>query len=615
MRWQTPAWVMILLAIVPCLPAQGFLDATFNANINLPPDYGADLGRGPCWGDFDGDDDLDMVFPAGGGSPIYYYRNNGLGTFADVSATSGLGNSPTRPKACVAADIDNDGDRDLFLAAQFERNRLYINDGSGVFTEEATARGVEFTTMNTFTASFGDYDRDGWVDLYIGNYTGTGAFGQPNQLMRNTGGGYFMDVAPAAGVADTGLCFTGIFHDYNDDGWPDIFVGNDKGWYPFLAPDTTYRNNGDGTFTDVGVAVNTRFGIGAMGSDCTDVFNDGGWDIFVSNTNAGHLFHVWNPATQLYDELAAFHGVAAYSEGWATNFFDYDNDGWQDLLVVHSFDPNHLYRNPGLAGGTWTNVAPSLGCGIPNATKYTSAIGDFDNDGRVDILIPMDYQPGVLLRNTVNGGNWVRFKLEGTVSNRSAIGARVAITVGGVTQRQTVRTGHGYIGGHDLRLHFGVGGATTVDSVSISWPSGHTQILTGLATNQDHAILEPVLYANGTPTTGSTLPLQLLSTQEPNAAFLVGLSGSATTGLPLGDGRTAPIDLDALLTYTSMPGNGVLPTPGGNLNSAGAASIPVQVPGLPALSGLTVYAAAVTGNPAAPLGIASVIGPLPLTIQ
>lgn len=605
---------VVLLLSAP-VAGQGYQDAATAAGVSLPANGTGYLGRGACWGDFDGDGDQDLVFPGAGSLPIFYYRNDGGGTFTDLTYTVGLDVSPIRPHACVAADIDNDGDLDLFLAAQYQANHLYINDGTGMFTNQALARGVGAPLTNAFSASFGDYDRDGWIDLYVGNYVAATGGGEANQLFRNLGNGYFSDVTSAAGVGDTGLCFTGIFHDYDDDGWPDIFVGNDKGWYPGLQPDTTYRNNGNGTFTDVGAAINTQFPIGAMGSDFTDAFNDGGRDIFVSNTSAGHLFHVWNPTTLQYDELAGAYGVATNIEGWAVNWLDYDNDGWQDLYIVHSYSPNVMYRNPGAGGGPWTDQAPNLGCDIGNSLKYSSAIADYDNDGSMDILLPRPYSPGMLLRNTLNAGSWIRLALQGTASNRSGIGARVSVTVGTLTTSQTLRTGHGYLGGHDLRLHYGLGTATVADEVRVIWPSGYVQIVNGLVANQEHLIVEPSIAASAMPILGVTVDLEIRSPIEPGAPFVTGVAASATTGFPLGDGRVVPIDMDAVLLLTTTPGNFVLPSPAGTLDGAGFGSTPLTVPPLPALTGMTFHAAGVIGNASAPLGISSIVGPLAITVQ
>ncbi len=607
---------MIAFAITAAAPTagQGFVETTATAGLSLPPTHNLFNGRGACFGDFDGDGDQDLIYPRAAGAVNTYYENQGNGTFIDRTVGAGLGISLDRPHAVIAADIDNDGDLDVFMPGHFESNRMYLNDGTGVFTEVAASRGLTPGLRPSFTASFGYYDRDGWIDLYVGNYTSGMGVGDPNQLFRNLGNGTFQDVTATAGAADPGLCFTGIFHDYNDDGWPDIFVGNDKGWYPGLSPDTTYRNNGDGTFTDVGAAINTQFGIGAMGADFTDAFNDGGWDIFVSNVSAGHVFHVWNPLTLQYDESAVAYGVVAYIEGWATNFFDYDNDGWQDLYVVHSYVDNALFKNPGPAGGLWTDQGAALGCGNYGSTKYSCSIVDYDNDGHIDIFNPRPNADGVLYRNTGSTNNWLRLRLEGTRSNRSAIGAKVSVTVGTNTTRQSVRTGHGYLGGHDLRLHFGAATAATVDSVFIEWPSGQTQYLLGLATNQEHHIIEPSLEMTGTATPGATIGLDLTSALEPNAAYLMGLTGG-TTGFSLSDGRVVPADPDWLLTLSTTAGNPLLPTPSGALDATGFATSPMNVPALPVLSGLSFYAAGAIALPAAPVGISTIVGPTRITIQ
>lgn len=612
---STVRFVGILLAFACTeVAAQGFVDVSAATGVSVPFNWNSQFGRGPCFGDFDRDGDQDLIIPGGPTLPIYHFRNDGNGTFTDVTGTTGLGMS-TRCRACVCADIDNDGDLDVYVCNNWAPNQLFVNQGSGTFIEQAAQWGVDHAG-GSHTASFGDYDRDGWIDLYVGNFEDLNSTPEANVLYRNGGNGTFTDVTAQAGVGDTGLCFTGIFHDYDDDGWPDLFVGNDRGYIPGFQPDTTYRNNGNGTFTDVGAAINTRFAIGAMGSDVVDVFNDGGWDIFVSNVSVGHLFHEWNPTTSIYDETAAANGIAAYVEGWAVNWLDYDNDGWQDLYITHVFLGNHLYRNPGtgMQGTPWTEVGVTLGADI-TGVKYSHAIGDYDDDGRIDIFQPRGFQDSVFLRNTVTAGNWLKVQTVGTRSNRDGIGAKISVTVNGVTQRQSVRTGTGYLGAADMRCHFGLGNAPHADRVEIWWPSGQLQVFENVAANQELLAEEPEVTLAGPLAAGSLNTMTVSVPGDGGLFAIMGLSLGTTPGLLLSDGRRLPVNADWLFMWTALPNNLLLPGSHGPLDAQGQASSPLFIPNLPSAAGIELHATAVTLDPAFSLGIRTILQPRSFTIQ
>lgn len=608
--------VLCLLLLAIPLPAQGFVDASTATGVTLPPSTTSLFGRGVCFGDFDGDGDQDLIAPEGPpslsnpGPVIRFYRNNGAGGFLLESGNS-LGPCG-QSNACVAADIDNDGDLDVYLCNAWAPNQLFVNDGTGSFTEIGAAAGVAYPG-GSYTASFGDYDRDGFVDLYVGNWQYAQGGNEPNLLYRNNGDNTFTDVTQQAGVANLGLTFTAVFHDYDDDGWPDIFVGNDKGYVPSMPENTTYRNNGDGTFTDVGASIQTDLGMGSMGSDFTDVFNDGGWDIFVSNTEAGHVFHEWDPAAGAYQENAGTYGLSAFVEGWAVNFLDHDNDGRQDLYVTHSYTANHLYRNTGFQT-PWPETAVALGADV-TGTKYTTAVVDYDDDGRMDIFQPRTFANSIFLRNTVPAGNWLKVATTGTVSNRSGIGAKVSVTVGGVTQRQQVRTGTGFLCGNDLRCHFGLGQAAAADRVSIWWPSGVTQVFESVPANQVLVAVEPALSLDAPPLTGTSVQLQVDAPGDGGNPYVTLLTGSTEPGTPLPDGRVVPATLDPLALLTLQPGNPFLPAPAGVLDAAGSGATALVIPAFPGLQGVTVHAAGATLDAAFPSGVRTLLPPLPITLQ
>ncbi|HEB53418.1 MAG TPA: CRTAC1 family protein [bacterium] len=390
--------------------------------------------------------------------------------------------------------------------------------------------------------------------------------------------------------------------DFDEDGWPDLMEVNDKG--SVVLPNDLYRNNGNGTFTSVAAQYGAQIGIHGMSIDFTDAFNDGGVDYYCTDLPPDHLFQVWDPTLGSYFQAQAMFGVEGGDLGWAAHFLDYDNDGWQDLHVVQDQAPNLLFHNPGTpvsAGVAWPDMAPALGIDFAYR-QYTTGTADFDDDGQVDILHRFEqgpawlaYPDGVLItQNLTSNNNWLKFDLEGTVSNRDALGTRIEVTTGTHRQRQWVRNGAGYISGSDPRVHFGLGTATVVDQVDITWPSGQVQHLTNVAPNQILVLQEPHLeiagavVAGGAPTT-----LQGAFPGDDGLLYLMFLANSDVP-LPLPDGTVLPLLPDALTSYTLTPGNVMLPNSVGIVGPGGAVSSPLSMPAIPGLPGLTLYASAVT---------------------
>ena len=603
--------VALVFALVQGLAyGQGFVDVTAQTGLSATGSYGwVNLDRGAASLDLDGDGDQDFIIAPLPGQGFRAWRNEGALVFTEITATAGLGTA-TKARACVAADVDDDGDVDLYVTQTWAPNLLFLNDGTGAFTEAGAVAGVD-DPDNGFCAAFGDFDRDGRIDLYVGNHSTQQSAPQANRLFRNLGGGVFADVTAAAGVADPGgRTFATTFFDYDDDGWPDLFVAND--WYnnPGLAKNTTYRNNGDGTFTEVSTALGTGLGIQSMGVDFADVWNDGGWDVFVTNVEAGHVFHEWSPAQQAYQEQATTYGIQANQLGWAAHFLDYDNDGWQDLYVNHhraysSPGTNLLLRNPG-APGVFAEMGGALGLGAPGR-YFTSAISDVDDDGRLDIL-QLDSLTGLkLFQNTTPPGTWLKVAVSGSRGNRSAIGAVVTVTAGGVVQRRAVRAGTGFLSSSDPRLHFGLGGATNA-TVAVRWPSGQEQTLTGVQSGQILSLTEPRLSIDLPPQNGTTRTVQVGVPGEAGLAYQMGISASSS-GLVLPDGRPVPCAWDVALSLTLTPGNPILPASAGILDINGAATSPLHIPADPSLIGLTFYATAVSLDPLASAGVRTIIDP------
>ncbi|MGK0302975.1 MAG: hypothetical protein ACI89X_003862 [Planctomycetota bacterium] len=614
------AWTALAIsALGTTLPAQVFQEVQAPLGIQGITPTPSSFGRGVCVADFDDDGDVDVVFAGAVGTPLRMFRNDGGFAFTDVSAGSGLG--LTDQALCFAvADIDNDGDTDLYIGNKMSRCQLFLNDGTGVFTLSAP-RGLTHTTIN-YSASFGDFDRDGWIDLYVGNYTTPAGFTAANNLYRNDGTGGFVDVTVSSGTAGNASTFAAPFFDYDEDGWPDLIDVNDK---TNGGTNEVYRNLGDGTFAAAGAQIAANNAIYGMGIDFADAFNDGGVDYYCSDRPLDHLFQVWNPATGSYDDATHTYGMPGGGVGWAVNWLDYDNDGWQDLHVVQAHWPNLLFHNPGQAAGVgawWPEVAATAGLDQV-WRQYAAAIADFDDDGRLDILqmfpsaLNLQAPSGLSLhRNTAATGNWLKFRIRGTVGNRDGLGARVELQAGGMTQRQWRRSGVGFLSHSDPRLHFGLGNSTAAARVTVTWPSGQVQHLTNVAANQIVDLVEPSLRLQGPAMVGGTTALELSIPGDEGLLHFMLLAFSDTPPVALSNGQVIPISPDNLTIYALDLGNAILPNSYGLLDATGTATSPLIIPPLPWLLGVTLYATAVTmDTPAFPFFRTVFPTALPITVQ
>ena len=593
-------YVFVVSLLTAAAVAQGFQPVVLPLGIHGVALASGFIGTGIATVDIDNDGDLDVAISGVPGAQFQLFRNDGGMQFTDITFGCGLG--LCQEVICMsAADIDNDGDVDLFVGNHFTLSQIFMNQGGGIFVEQGVTRGMTNVESN-YSACFGDYDRDGWLDLYIGNrQSAVTGFPAANKLYRNTGDGYFSDVTAAAGVGGNRLALVSTWMDYDEDGWPDILVLNDKGvqW----GGNEVYHNNADGTFTAVQAQIGAGWAIDGMGVDYLDVFNDGGVDFYCTDVPIDHLFQVWNPITNSYDNATATYNMFGSGVGWACKFLDYDNDGWQDLQIVHSQAPNYFYRNPGAPASSnvaWPNVAPSLGMD-QFLWQYTNAHGDFDNDGRVDVLQRYDTGPivspegVVLLQNTVAGGNWLKFKTRGTVSNRDGYGARIEVTTSSLHQRQWVRSGTGYLSHSDTRVHFGLGTDVSADVVRVTWPLGQVQYLTNVAANQIVELVEPELKLTAPATVGGTTSLEMSIPGDEGLSYLIVLSLSNVPSV-LPGGVVLPIQIDGLTSLTMIPGNPILPGAVGVLSATGQAMTTLTIPPLPWLAGLTFYATGMTAD-------------------
>ena len=557
MRLQHPAvrTLLALLAVAVIVPyaidtpARDAVDFSFTedakaSGLNQFTVYGGartnrylleTTGCGVAVLDIDGDGWLDVFlvngttlegFPESKTPMCHLYRNRRDGTFEDVTTRAGVGQSGWGQGAC-AADYDNDGHDDLFVTA-WGQNHLYRNRGDGTF-EDVTARAGLTNSSRRWGAgcAFIDYDRDGHLDLFAANYIDfdlanapvpesglcrykgvpvacgpPGLRGGKNVLYHNRGDGTFEDVSVKSGItAATGTYGLGVSTlDFDDDGWTDLYVANDSN------PSTLYRNNHDGTFTDIAVTAGCAYSQdgkpqAGMGVAIGDYDHNGTMDIFKTNF-AGDTSTLYANGGKGFCEDRTFQsGVGRNTRwlGWGVAFVDLDLDGWLDLFLVNGHvypevdqlktemgyrQRKVVYRN--LGNGRFEDVTEVLGAPVttPKAGRG-AAFADIDNDGDVDIIVNnVNDTPDLFRTKAPSSRNWLIVKLVGKQSNRSAIGARVRAVAGDRMQVQEVRGGGSYYSQNDLRVHFGLGDATRVDRVEVRWPTGMEESWTDVPVNR-----------------------------------------------------------------------------------------------------------------------------------
>jgi hypothetical protein len=527
-----------------------FTDVTKSAGINFVSSSSAEkkyivesMGGGVAFFDFDGDGRLDIylinsytVDAALAHKPrpkAALYRNRGNGTFEEIAEKAGV-SDPGWAMGVSVADFDNDGFDDLYVTC-FGPNRLYHNRGNGTFEDVTDKAGVGDARFST-GAAWADYDRDGDLDLFVANYVdfrlddlpqfGKGQLcqyrsvpvqcgprglpGAGDALYRNNGNGTFTEVSKSAGVNDPqGYYGLGaMWTDFDDDGWPDLFVANDA------TPNFAYRNNHDGTFTEMGLALGCAVDEngteqGSMGISIGDYDRDGRLDLVVTNFSDQYNTIYRKNADGSYTDVSRATKTADVSipyVGWGTKFFDYDNDGWLDLLVanghvypqIEGAYPGGMYRQRklfyrNLRDGTFKEVAAELGPALTERrASRGAAFGDYDEDGDLDVIFNDLDGPPMLLRNDggSTAGHWLSLKLTGTKSNRNAVGARVTLRAGGLTQIDEVHGGDSYLSHSDWRLHFGLGQSKLVDEITIRWPTGAVEKLTKVEVDRVVSIKE-----------------------------------------------------------------------------------------------------------------------------
>jgi enediyne biosynthesis protein E4 len=548
-----------LMAQAP--PPLGFslVDVTANAGLQFKHNSGAyggkllpeTLGSGCAFLDYDADGWQDILFvngmdwqkpgtrdsgsgtrQPGAGTPrsrstLRLYRNNRNGTFSDVTRAAGL-EVEVYGMGVAVGDFNNDGFPDVFVTC-VGQNRLFRNTGKGTFVDATRASGLEGRTAFSTSALWFDFDRDGLLDLFVCNYvkwtaehdvfcsldgkqksycTPEAYRGETCWLFRNRGNGTFEDVTATCGIFDSSSKALGVaMLDYDQDGWPDLFVANDT------QPNKLYRNLRNGRFKDVGLEAGVALSVdgkarAGMGVDAADFDNSGRPGVAVTNFD-NEMIGLYRPqGGGLYQDVATRAGVGAPSLnrlGFGCLFADFDLDGALDLVVANGHIDDTvrnirgnvgyaqtplLFRNQGNA--TFREVAAQAGSGfVQPRVGRGLAVGDFDRDGDVDLLMTTNNGPAVLFRNDQKSGNRsLRVRLVGTTSNRDAIGATVRIVHGGTSQSRTVKSGSSYLSQSELPITFGVGTRDRVDRMVVTWPSGKTEDFTNVATGKSYDCTE-----------------------------------------------------------------------------------------------------------------------------
>jgi hypothetical protein len=479
------------------------------------------MGPGVAFFDFDNDGWMDIFFVNSGRADFYrpktlprnaLYRNNRDGTFTDVTDKAGVAGGKEFGMGCAIADYDNDGYPDILVTA-YGRCTLYHNNGNGTFTDVTDKSGLSSPGWTTSAVWF-DYDNDGKLDLFLCSFVqfslannvicGDNKLGKhfyciprvfkptPNLLFHNNGDGTFTDVTAGTDIRRAlGKGLGVVATDINGDGLMDLFVANDT------VQNFLFVNRGKGKWSEIALEAEVGFSVNGtprsgMGVDAADFNGDGKQDLFVSNVDQEMFSLYRNDGNEFFSDVAAANGVAQATRllsGWGLKFFDYDNDGFIDLILanghpddmIESYSQQVRYKEPLVLfhhdGTKLTNVTAQAGPAFQKTFPARGlAIGDYNNDGRVDVLIGNNGGAPLLLKNNTGANHWLGVKLQGTTCNRDAIGATLTWSANGVRRSRYKSNGGSYLSSHDGREVLGLGAATKLDWLEIKWPQPSTRV-------------------------------------------------------------------------------------------------------------------------------------------
>jgi hypothetical protein len=507
-----------------------FEDATASSGINFTHSFGSrklgslleSTGAGCVWFDYNNDGLPDLFVT--NGRPLedamhpyplkqkpatpptaHLYRNDGNGKFTDVTEKTGV-NPDFYSMAITAADYDNDGYTDLFVTG-YGKAVLYHNNGDGTFTDVTKKAGINVERWS-LSSTWLDYDKDGCVDLFVGryvqfdpkyrnfyaadNYPGPLDYeGDTNVLYHNNCNGTFTDVSEKSGIgALKGRTMGVTAADFDNDGWPDIYVANDK------TENFLFHNKHDGTFEEIAGSAEVAYGqngenTGSMGPVFADIDGDGLLDLWVTDSKYNRLLR--NTGKLLFDDIGPKSGVSqanAQYTSWGTGIYDFNNDGWPDIMIFHGglihMIPQEQSIFRGTGNGNLVDASREAGPVLDVKTVSRGAcFGDYDNDGKIDAFqVNLGSQATLFHNTTSNAGHWIAIQLRGTKSNRDGIGARLEVVTGKKKQIADRVAGSGYMSQNDWRVHFGLGDATKIDKLTIKWPSGKEQVLENVAVDR-----------------------------------------------------------------------------------------------------------------------------------
>jgi len=460
-----------------------FQDQAISLGVNLTSGN-TFLGNGLSFFDFDNDGWDDLTITTSATDNVRFLKNIN-GSFVEQTFSGLSFNYET--KSVTWVDYDNDGDNDLFVTSATVGNKLLENLGNMTFQDITLASGIVTSNVFTYGASWGDFNNDSFLDVFLNNRTSD----LTNMLYENNGDGTFTDVTIQAGIdLNPAFSLCSAFLDINNDGFQDLYVSNDKTDYA----NKMYKNNGDGTFLDISESSGTNIFIDAMSVTVGDYNSDGFFDIYVTNNPSGnYLFK--NNGNETFTNVAGFTGTRFNSIGWGASFLDADNDRDIDLYVSGQLDGS----NSGLLSAAYYENIGSTSFVLKNScfpndnrSSYSNAFGDINNDGFMDLAVSNNNNENVFLwKNvSVNSFNWIKLKLIGTQSNINAIGTRIEISVNGAKQYRYTFCGDGYLSQSSKSIHFGSGNETVIDYIKINWPSGIEEVFYDVATNQILTLVE-----------------------------------------------------------------------------------------------------------------------------